>query len=575
MSTVVTNGYQTFTDTDGTPLEEGYIFIGEPSQNPVSNPKSVFFDADLSIPATDIRTSGGYPVYQGSPARLYTDGPYSILVQNRDQEQVYLQLISLNVSETQDPDTANPDLAGGLPLGSILPLTGVTFTGFLALGTAALADATYPDLAASGNDYVSDNGDGTFDLLDSGESDGWVANNAWDDQTIAITHDLVKNMTDLDIEVFVSEDGDEATAIKVLDTAFDQGVAAAEFSGVALQGIGNASFNLRTGTDGVSIVNLDGTQLILVDQSWYYKVNIRRKDAPYPGQISYVSLSSAIDGGDADGRVIAIRIRRDSDANWTSENPVLLLGEGGYETDTEVLKLGDGTTAWNTLNPVNTNITANLTGITGTDRTVLEDDSGVFKVSLGSVVEADGTLYTVAGSAATPSGTQAPGVFLFFDPSSGLYTWSATAGTFNAAKGGIYDGSDRRQCHYYLSDATFDTPDERWNLLNNGPPGGVEHIIINIGGWDMNADAAKAVAIPADIDSKTIRGLLCVINHDNDTAIYPLPQYSTNNEGLWWELVHANDEVSLKRDTGSFWDSVAFDNAAINRGWVTLEFVSG
>ena len=39
----------------------------------------------------------------------------------------------------------------------------------------------------------------------------------------------------------------------------------------------------------------------------------------------------------------------DTASNWTSNNPTLLLGEFGYETDTEKLKIGDGTTAWNSL----------------------------------------------------------------------------------------------------------------------------------------------------------------------------------------------------------------------------------
>lgn len=44
-----------------------------------------------------------------------------------------------------------------------------------------------------------------------------------------------------------------------------------------------------------------------------------------------------------------IQLRRDTAANWTAANPVLLLGEVGFETDTRKLKLGDGTTAWNAL----------------------------------------------------------------------------------------------------------------------------------------------------------------------------------------------------------------------------------
>lgn len=44
-----------------------------------------------------------------------------------------------------------------------------------------------------------------------------------------------------------------------------------------------------------------------------------------------------------------IKIRRDTKENWTSYNPVLSLGEFGYETDTKQLKVGDGETAYNSL----------------------------------------------------------------------------------------------------------------------------------------------------------------------------------------------------------------------------------
>jgi len=44
-----------------------------------------------------------------------------------------------------------------------------------------------------------------------------------------------------------------------------------------------------------------------------------------------------------------IQYRRDTAANWTAANPVLALGEPGYETDTKRRKVGDGATAWNSL----------------------------------------------------------------------------------------------------------------------------------------------------------------------------------------------------------------------------------
>jgi len=44
-----------------------------------------------------------------------------------------------------------------------------------------------------------------------------------------------------------------------------------------------------------------------------------------------------------------IQLRRDTAANWTSENPILSSGEPGYETDSVKYKIGDGATAWDSL----------------------------------------------------------------------------------------------------------------------------------------------------------------------------------------------------------------------------------
>jgi len=82
--------YPIFTEADGLPLENGYIFLGTANLNPIVNPIAAFFDAALTIPAVQpIRTLGGYPVYQGTPARLYVNSDYSIQVQNKNGSVVY------------------------------------------------------------------------------------------------------------------------------------------------------------------------------------------------------------------------------------------------------------------------------------------------------------------------------------------------------------------------------------------------------------------------------------------------------------------------------------------------------
>jgi hypothetical protein len=45
--------------------------------------------------------------------------------------------------------------------------------------------------------------------------------------------------------------------------------------------------------------------------------------------------------------VTQIQVRRGTASQWTSANPTLAAGEWGLETDTGKVKIGDGTTAWN------------------------------------------------------------------------------------------------------------------------------------------------------------------------------------------------------------------------------------
>ena len=62
-----------------------------------------------------------------------------------------------------------------------------------------------------------------------------------------------------------------------------------------------------------------------------------------------------------------IQLRNDTAANWTSANPTLAVGEMGVESDTDQFKIGDGSTAWNSLGYGGIQ---GPTGPTGADSTV-------------------------------------------------------------------------------------------------------------------------------------------------------------------------------------------------------------
>ena len=77
--------------------------------------------------------------------------------------------------------------------------------------------------------------------------------------------------------------------------------------------------------------------------------------------------------------------RRDTAANWTGANPTLLAGEIGIESDTNKIKIGDGSTAWTSL--------AYIPGLAyGTARQLLQTNSGATGAEWTSNVDIPGTL---------------------------------------------------------------------------------------------------------------------------------------------------------------------------------------
>ena len=90
--------------------------------------------------------------------------------------------------------------------------------------------------------------------------------------------------------------------------------------------------------------------------------------------------------------VTQIQIRRGAAASWTSANPTLAAGEFGYETDTGKAKIGDGSTAWNSLSYSITGSAGTVTSITaGTGL------SGGTITSSGTI-DIDSTVATLTGT---------------------------------------------------------------------------------------------------------------------------------------------------------------------------------
>ena len=83
----------TFSDIDGQPLEDGYVWVGVTGLEPQANQQTAYWDAALTQVVTQpVRTRGGYPLNGTAIGRLYTAAPYSIKVQNKNSSTLMLDL---------------------------------------------------------------------------------------------------------------------------------------------------------------------------------------------------------------------------------------------------------------------------------------------------------------------------------------------------------------------------------------------------------------------------------------------------------------------------------------------------
>lgn len=93
MTFAVTAPHQHFTEANGTPLEDGEIFIGVAGLDAEANPQTIYWDeAGTIVAAQPIKTKMGAPVNGAVPSDFYVNAAYSMKAKDKNSAVVYSAL---------------------------------------------------------------------------------------------------------------------------------------------------------------------------------------------------------------------------------------------------------------------------------------------------------------------------------------------------------------------------------------------------------------------------------------------------------------------------------------------------
>lgn len=216
------------------------------------------------------------------------------------------------------------------------------------------------------------------------------------------------------------------------------------------------------------------------------------------------------------------------------------------------------------------------------------DDNLECKIAAGSIFEIGGALFKtegdepITGWAGIGNDTD---VYIKIMPSGSTATaaFVTAAPTWSTSKQGWYVGNDRYIGGLYRDSGGDYTikwlyaPEDIQNLLREGQTRPILEKVVAIGVWNMDANLAP-VDNPISLGclKSKIRSVSVIILDDNVNAkIYPL-DYAAGVGAVSgrWEFLLITDvaDIALSRYDAGFFDSVNFDDAVKNRGWIYVKY---
>ena len=214
-----------------------------------------------------------------------------------------------------------------------------------------------------------------------------------------------------------------------------------------------------------------------------------------------------------------IQLRRDTAADWTSNNPTMAAGEFGWESNTNRFKIGDGSTAWNSLAYADTLkslgdmtiIGSTISAPTNGDLTLQTSGSGIVFVNDSLKIGSGATVTTILDEDAM--GTNS---------ATSLATQQSIKAYVDANAGG--DVGD-----FTFNGSTIITPSNADLTLSPGGTGGVVASGIKIKGTSISSDDSTIININ---DGLVVDGSLTLQTGASVTGIADEDNFSSDSATL-------------------------------------------
>lgn len=230
-----------------------------------------------------------------------------------------------------------------------------------------------------------------------------------------------------------------------------------------------------------------------------------------------------------------LRHRRDTAANWTSNNPVLQAGQLGYETDTLKFKFGDGTTTWASLTYASSVSTGGISDgdkgdivVTGSGATWTIDTGVVSTSKMGGDVTTAGKALLDDADATAQRVTLGLGSIATQNANAVSITGGTLTGVVVAT--GAYSSNVNETLMRIVRKSTAGTITKGQAVYVVGSTG--THLTVELADASTEATAATTIGIAAESISDVSDGYMLVSGLLTGLSTLPTASF-TNGDILW------------------------------------------